>query len=141
MVSAPFINTILCQTCIKIYKIELTFVSFIFSHLFSQSLDCNPGSKGPTTGLEECITCDKGQHQTAPGKNECTECLEGKYMSEVGAVICLDCLPGTIGDLKKQSSCLDCLPGQYRDGSQTDLTTCVPCNLGEYQIEHGTTFW
>ena len=128
-------------------------------------LVCSEGSFTNSSDLKSCFSCDAGQYQDQKGKASCLPCIPGSYNNLTGQTSCSPCAENTISSVPAATSCFPCGIGEFaeegsarsqrcgagtfgngclkcpletaRNSSDSDVTQCRQCKLGETTTTEG----
>ena len=102
-------------------------------------------------GETNCKGCTAGKWnnvEAAVAESMCKVCNAGRYSSATSAFsndTCIECPPGRngskVGASSSEGTCEDCSRGRYRSSNDQDVTTCLQCDKGQYQIVKGQASW
>ena len=98
---------------------------------------CSRGEFNDDVGAAACKLCAANTFYGDKGRGPpCVACPTG-WLAEEGSAKCTRCGSGTFGD-----GCQNCAKGQYRpskytNGSDTDPTTCIDCQIGQFMPDQG----
>mmetsp|Transcript_2648 Transcript_2648/g.10093 ORF Transcript_2648/g.10093 Transcript_2648/m.10093 type:complete len:2307 (+) Transcript_2648:267-7187(+) len=102
--------------------------------------ECSPGTFSTVKGASvshTCTLCPAGSWSSVSGANSslaCEPCEIGTYSPVLGATspsTCQNCPPDTFS-LLGASSCVACPIGSQSVLNENNVTTCIPCQRGEY---------